>query len=372
MSRRRGRPAKNIGSTGQPIPGGGTQADIQHLSRSLGMTTEAVEGMMAAQGAGLNNARSRRSAPSLASAPAATSSAWADFMSDEMDSSTPKKDESPSSKATADSDPSKSEDGSSRGRKKGDKSAKSKDEKGLPNYKLPLKPVPLVKNCLLAQTGTLDSNIVGRGSMNLKVRNVPNIDLCEPTLLFPKSLFPKVKIGSIAASPSSCHTIAIDTQGGVYAWGRNEDGQLGLGPDMPSICVPRKVTIPGKEKMQCAAVGKHHSILISQDGGVWGCGSNKLGQLGINSSVDSCNTFRRSMFVLTDEHSINVAKDKKPLPTPKKRSKKLTQDEGTSVTGTVLSADGDQVKFIMVSSSFAVSLYLIQNSFSCGTYLTIK
>lgn len=184
----------------------------------------------------------------------------------------------------------------------------------------------------------------------------------------PTRLFPKVKIGSIAASPSSCHTIAIDTQGGVYAWGRNEDGQLGLGPDMPSICVPRKVTIPGKEKMQCAAVGKHHSILISQDGGVWGCGSNKLGQLGINSSVDSCNTFRRSMFVLTDEHSINVAKDKKPLPTPKKRSKKLTQDEGTSVTGTVLSADGDQVKFIMAAcgEQFSVILSSVGQIYTTG------
>ena len=39
----------------------------------------------------------------------------------------------------------------------------------------------------------------------------------------------KVSIRAVFAGPCANHTIAIDDNAGAYLWGRNEDGQLGLG-----------------------------------------------------------------------------------------------------------------------------------------------
>ena len=341
MSRRRGRPPKNLDSNGQPIPGGGTTADIAHLSHTLGISREAVEAMMAAQGSGTSGTRTRRSAPPPAAAPVAASSAWADFMSDEMNpgnSKDKKIDEGKEEKKEIKTE-TKEE---SKAKPTADSSTNDKA-----NYALPLKADPLLKSCVLAQTGTLDSSIVGRGQMNMKVRDFPKIDLCEPTLLFPKSIFAKIRIGSITASSSSCHTIAIDTNGGVYGWGRNEDGQLGLGTDMPLLSYPRKIPIPGKEKIQTAAVGKHHSILITQTGGVLACGKNNCGQLGINKSTESCTSFRRSVMVVKSADPTPSAATKQPV---KKKRGKPKSDVGAPVVGTVSNADGKQVKFVQVNS----------------------
>jgi len=318
------------------------------------MTTEAVEAMMSSQGAGTEGTRTRRAGPPPP-APVATSSAWADFMSDELGSTLATTTDGPK---TGTKDAKKEE---SKERKKvkedNDVSSKSKKDseiKQRSKYKLPIVGSELEENCLVAQTGTLDSAIVGRGALNLKARNLPKIDLFEPTLLFPKTIFSKIRIGNIAASPSSSHIIAVDVRGGVYGWGRNEDGQLGLGSDTPLLSFPRK--IPIKEKVQSAAVGKHHTILIAQDGAVLGCGKNSVGQLGINSSIDSCNSFRRSMIVVQNADSSSKARKKE---TKRGKGKKKGGDEGTIVVGTVTSADGKEVKFVQVF----IFLYLLKKSF---------
>lgn len=450
--RRRGRTSKSsLNSKGELIPGGGTTSDITHLSRTLGMTEEAVEAMMAAQGAGTTATRNTRRSggpPVLAlgsnasETAAASSNAWADFIKDEMSSdpnnggkregnsapqsadpststskadttATPTNSASPTVKksssshttatpatsvtptdktppkltstTTTKSNPSGTTSSSKKLSKKSNLSS-NKSKK----YNLPLKPQPLVNSCLLAQSGTLDSTIVGRHAMNLKVRQYPSIDLCEPTLLFPKSIFSKIRIGSIAASASSCHVLAIDMNGGLWGWGRNEDGQLGIGsaPNTTStsnnstsntasnastntnasssslsdyfgaFCIPRKVSIPGKEKIQTAAVGKHHSVVITKTGGVLACGKNNVGQLGINSSIDCCHNFRKSTIVLTGNANKKHAQAGKKDTAKKRRGQKKSGDEGTVVVGTVTTADGNDIKFVQAACGENFSVIL--------------
>lgn len=136
---------------------------------------------------------------------------------------------------------------------------------------------------LLAQTGTLDSSVPGRSSIS---KTPESHELLAPTLLFPTSLFAEAKIAFVAASPTSCHSVAIASDGRAYGWGRNETGQLGLG--FSSACVPTPTLLSAGNdddvKFVGAAVGKYHTVLVGDDGLAYASGGNLCGQLGINNA----------------------------------------------------------------------------------------
>ena len=85
--------------------------------------------------------------------------------------------------------------------------------------------------------------------------------------------------------------MAIDTKGRLWAWGRNENGQLGTGDkdnrNAPSVVkgihFGESADGEGEEavKIVWAACGKNHTIAIDSEGGFYACGSNKSGQLGV-------------------------------------------------------------------------------------------
>jgi regulator of chromosome condensation len=65
----------------------------------------------------------------------------------------------------------------------------------------------------------------------------------------------------------------------VYAWGLNNFGQLGIG-NLQTTCVPTKIhTFEGK-KIVSITGGEHHSIAVTSDGEVFGWGKNEEGQTG--------------------------------------------------------------------------------------------
>lgn len=70
-----------------------------------------------------------------------------------------------------------------------------------------------------------------------------------------------------------CHTLAVNVHGQMFAWGLNESGQLGLGPDAPPcVRVPAlNVHITNVNKV---SAGNEHSIAINKSGDlyVWGGG----------------------------------------------------------------------------------------------------
>mmetsp|Transcript_22279 Transcript_22279/g.46302 ORF Transcript_22279/g.46302 Transcript_22279/m.46302 type:complete len:595 (+) Transcript_22279:31-1815(+) len=138
----------------------------------------------------------------------------------------------------------------------------------------------------LAQTGTLDWDIVGRTRKNMQ--EVGELDLSQPTLLTP-DVFEGKLVAFIACSSTACHSIAVTSDGTPYGWGRNECGQLGSDPSStPNFVTPIKLKGPwGRKKIVSAAVGKSHTVLISEDGAGYGCGKNSEGQLGINSITEA-------------------------------------------------------------------------------------
>jgi len=91
---------------------------------------------------------------------------------------------------------------------------------------------------------------------------------------------------SIAAvSGGGYHSLALGTNGTVWAWGYNTYGELGDGTTTQRN-IP--VQVGGSHSTFIAvAAGQFHSIALGNDGTVWTWGYNGYGQLGNNSTTNS-------------------------------------------------------------------------------------
>ena len=74
------------------------------------------------------------------------------------------------------------------------------------------------------------------------------------------------------------HSLALGSDGKVYAWGRNSSGQLGDGTT-DSRSLPVAVVV-GSVRYSTLAAGRFHSLGLATDGKVYGWGGNGFGQLG--------------------------------------------------------------------------------------------
>ena len=89
---------------------------------------------------------------------------------------------------------------------------------------------------------------------------------------------------SIASGPSSSHALAIKSDGTVWAWGLNNNNQLGDGT-IVNRNVP--VLLTGLADVTAIATGLNHTLALKSDGLVWSWGFNSSGQLGDGSTTGS-------------------------------------------------------------------------------------
>ncbi|MEK7954162.1 RCC1 domain-containing protein [Luteolibacter soli] len=83
----------------------------------------------------------------------------------------------------------------------------------------------------------------------------------------------------------SYHTVAVDQDGLVYAWGVNDVGQLGSGNQVDSaspVAVLTSGALAGKF-VTTVSVGGKHCLALTSEGKVYAWGDNGQGQLGIGS-----------------------------------------------------------------------------------------
>jgi alpha-tubulin suppressor-like RCC1 family protein len=81
------------------------------------------------------------------------------------------------------------------------------------------------------------------------------------------------------------HSLALKTDGTVWAWGFNSNGQLGDGTREDRLS---PVVVGGLEEIELIAAGSFHSLAVRSDGAVFAWGFNFWGQLGIGQfSLDS-------------------------------------------------------------------------------------
>ena len=88
-----------------------------------------------------------------------------------------------------------------------------------------------------------------------------------------------VNIVGVNKGSSSAFCMAIDDQGQVWSWGRNEAGQLGVG-DTKDKFVPTLIQELTGHTIVEVATGKSHTLFLTSEGKVLACGSNESGQCG--------------------------------------------------------------------------------------------
>jgi uncharacterized repeat protein (TIGR01451 family) len=88
-------------------------------------------------------------------------------------------------------------------------------------------------------------------------------------------------IKSIAAGPDFCLAIASD--GTIWSWGNNSDFQLGQGNQVIDNATPKQ--IPNFGNVAAVAAGSNHSVALKTDGSVWCWGANTEGQCGDGSTT---------------------------------------------------------------------------------------
>jgi len=86
------------------------------------------------------------------------------------------------------------------------------------------------------------------------------------------------------------HTLALDDSGHVWAWGANDQGQLGIGritdQNFP-IQVKDQSGNSVLEGIVYIAAGAKHSLAVTSDGAVWAWGWNEYGQLGHGDTIST-------------------------------------------------------------------------------------
>ncbi|XP_020532779.1 ultraviolet-B receptor UVR8 isoform X2 [Jatropha curcas] len=141
----------------------------------------------------------------------------------------------------------------------------------------------------------------------------------RPKLLRTSS-FSNQDLKSIACG--GAHTLFLTEEGHVYAAGLNDFGQLGVSGNDTYIMKPIEVSGLEKEIIQISA-GYHHSCAITVDGELYMWGRNSNGQLGLGkkakgavplpTKVECLNGLTIKKAALASEHSIAVTDEGETL-----------------------------------------------------------
>jgi alpha-tubulin suppressor-like RCC1 family protein len=85
------------------------------------------------------------------------------------------------------------------------------------------------------------------------------------------------------------HGLAVRADGSVWAWGKNDHGQVGVPQgencsNRPRPCVQVPVPVPGLNGVKTVAAAGDSSFALGADGTVWAWGANGTGQLGTGTT----------------------------------------------------------------------------------------
>ena len=94
-----------------------------------------------------------------------------------------------------------------------------------------------------------------------------------------------------SVSAFGAYSLALDTDGSVWAWGHGEFGQLGIGSADPASS-PVRVDLPHDIQIIAIAAGADHSLALDADGSVWAWGLNRENRLGDSTLENRSNPVR--------------------------------------------------------------------------------
>jgi alpha-tubulin suppressor-like RCC1 family protein len=88
---------------------------------------------------------------------------------------------------------------------------------------------------------------------------------------------------AVQIAASADHSVALDSEGGVWVVGSNKYGQLGLGDEHSQTLFVKASSLSGK-KIVTVAAGYGVTFAIDETGALWATGLNNFGQLGLGDT----------------------------------------------------------------------------------------
>ena len=122
--------------------------------------------------------------------------------------------------------------------------------------------------------------------------------------------FSNITVSSIAAGYS--HSLALTTDGKVYAWGGNFTGQLGLGTIGfgTEEYYPTLITALSNITVSSIAGGNYHSLALTTDGKVYAWGLGNIDEKN-PTLITALSNITVSSIVIGDSHSFALTTDGK-------------------------------------------------------------
>jgi alpha-tubulin suppressor-like RCC1 family protein len=85
----------------------------------------------------------------------------------------------------------------------------------------------------------------------------------------------------VAVATTDCHSLVLRDDGTVWGWGCNSDWQLGATAPRGAMVAPTPIQAEGLDQVRAIASGDGHSLAVRADGTVWAWGLNNHGQVGV-------------------------------------------------------------------------------------------
>ncbi|MHB8512297.1 MAG: RCC1 domain-containing protein [Actinomycetota bacterium] len=93
--------------------------------------------------------------------------------------------------------------------------------------------------------------------------------------------------GFVAIAANGDDNVGLKSDGTVWTWGSDQYGQLGNGQTAGAFATCNPVEVSNLTGVVAIAAGGYHDLALKSDGTVWAWGHNVAGQLGNNSTTDS-------------------------------------------------------------------------------------
>ena len=155
------------------------------------------------------------------------------------------------------------------------------------------------------------------------------------------------------------HTLAVKSDGSLWAWGSNSSGELGDGTS-----IGRTTPVKIMDDVALVAAGTSHSLAIKSDGSLWTWGYNSHGQLGNGTSVSSKNPVKVMDNVISAAaggfHSLAIKDDDSLWAWGNNTNGQLgdgttvTRNTPTKVMDNVVSISGGQEHTLAIKSGFSL------------------